>query len=1380
MRLETDLSKLENEISQALTQLELLHQQMKITKEQMEAVRAMLAANKDKMRSVSVVQQEIDKLMPMIEKAREAIKAMGPEQLNEIASYKNPPDRVRMVLEAITLILTGKKLTWDLIKKEMTNDFVERILKINWSKIKHTVLNTLKTDFFDNPQWDIAKINRASQAIGPLADWMMGQKKILDVMKTEDPNKGELKELYEEKDKLLQAEEEQNTAYKNYMTQADELNKIIEDLNKRKKVLTMDKEQIDEALLAADQIQFVDDGAQTDANNDYIEGLVERHENALGDCEKLEEEISRLKKEYEERLRKAEKQATALEDELFFKNEQMQNHDEKLRTLEDERDALIADLRNNGSESQNRIKALKAEHDEKIATIKGELDAAYNQIEDLKIDSDNNLGNKAQQIDELKHRIEELIKENKRISLEGEEKVDYKDFEIKELHIQFNRLSEDFKLLEESAGTQLGERDAHIRMLEDQLNIQHAEKDHILRNYQGTLDDKEAEINELELKLQKVLETQDELHETFKEELEEKEEQMNHLREKLNMIVAENERLAFANTVNSQKNEQLKELQDHIKMLKSEKLSLEDNFENLQAGNARVIEELNSQWQLRLDERAREHDTKMQKLKNEKMELEAELSERKKKHLTELEDLGNQLSEVRAERRSTMHAFETNYKGKIYEMDALNEELARSKTRLDLAISDARNQKDHFEDIIADLNTRLAVLQEQVKVKENYISKLEARVRELNEGIQDVMTKSELSKEANAVQLAELNNSYVELSQNYANHIKNMDEQMGIKRAQMQDLEANIKELTDRLNRSKVPVKMQTDVSGADIEELKGVIAGYLDTHNKTVDKFNDDLDKKDAQINSLGDALSALQAANNQLAREHNGKIQALHSHIAEIEQKLRRTGLEKDEILKNSKEQLEFKDADISDLEEKLKVLLAERVKLANEANNRIDEANSYIEQLEQKVQELLALTDKQYEDGTCQTSIRNISPPKVLISTPLQTNLSTVRNNGFGGGIGIDPMYSYQLNEGSSLGGHGDVSTQCDFKVFTDAKVQTEKRLTVIEVEIEPEDKLANPKNDEIYSMVGPLPKPRSLVKAQGGQGLLMKKTDKNSGLNETKNGLEEEELSKHKTFTLYNENKRLSMLAEPRNAIEEPKDLNVDIFYNGVKITNDQYENIKMYGRSNFDANSLTPNVPLSNRAQGDTSIISYNVSQPGSLGRSVDLINRSPVPSQVNSQYDVQRNIMINSIFVEPFKLADNVNSNALNGLSVSINNTNGQIGDNMKGPRINYSSLKREYNQEVNRMPVNVRNYSNIREPKVTQLPLRTTNDSQGSTVKTEARSMIFPYTTVKDSSSTVAKETIKQNIMQPNDPMFKDMYLVKVENGQYVYRYKTNIDKKS
>ena len=235
-----DLDGAEARLVELKAQLEQLYHQMKITKEQMEEIQQMLEENQDKIRSLSTVEAEIEKIKPMIDKASEAMKSMDEKQLAEVASYKKPPARIKMCLEAITLILTGKTLPWDAIQKEMANDFVDRVLKINWKKVKKSVLEKLKKDYFENPEWQLDKIKRASKAMGPLAEWMDAQYRILELKKNSEDTE-EVKALKAERKKAKQEQEEISKRLKELADQETELKNDIYDANKAKEKILEDE-----------------------------------------------------------------------------------------------------------------------------------------------------------------------------------------------------------------------------------------------------------------------------------------------------------------------------------------------------------------------------------------------------------------------------------------------------------------------------------------------------------------------------------------------------------------------------------------------------------------------------------------------------------------------------------------------------------------------------------------------------------------------------------------------------------------------------------------------------------------------------------------------------------------------------------------------------------------------------------------------------------------------------------------------------------------------------------------------------------------------------------------------------------------------------------
>lgn len=78
-----------------------------------------------------------------------------------------------MALEGVYLLLTKKVLSWDDIKKKMNDGtFVEKLKKINLSKINKKVLNQFKKEYIQTELWDLKKLKRASKAMGPLGEYL--------------------------------------------------------------------------------------------------------------------------------------------------------------------------------------------------------------------------------------------------------------------------------------------------------------------------------------------------------------------------------------------------------------------------------------------------------------------------------------------------------------------------------------------------------------------------------------------------------------------------------------------------------------------------------------------------------------------------------------------------------------------------------------------------------------------------------------------------------------------------------------------------------------------------------------------------------------------------------------------------------------------------------------------------------------------------------------------------------------------------------------------------------------------------------------------------------------------------------------------------------
>lgn len=120
----------------------------------------------------------------MLKNSKEKIQTLTKDQLEEIQTYKTPPLRIKIALESIFLLQTGKVLSWDDIKKRMqdSDQFVNGLLKFSMAKVKPEVIKKFKENYLKNDDWNLEKLKRASQAMGPLGEYLESLEKQVEII----------------------------------------------------------------------------------------------------------------------------------------------------------------------------------------------------------------------------------------------------------------------------------------------------------------------------------------------------------------------------------------------------------------------------------------------------------------------------------------------------------------------------------------------------------------------------------------------------------------------------------------------------------------------------------------------------------------------------------------------------------------------------------------------------------------------------------------------------------------------------------------------------------------------------------------------------------------------------------------------------------------------------------------------------------------------------------------------------------------------------------------------------------------------------------------------------------------------------------------------
>ncbi|CEM09924.1 unnamed protein product [Vitrella brassicaformis CCMP3155] len=213
-------------------------------------------------------QTELDKAMPALEAALDALKKLSKGDITEVKSMKSPPPGVVLVMEALCIMFgiapkkvptadgKGKKDDyWEPAKKSLLGDakFLQRLFEYDKDNIAPAIMEKIKP-YEINPDFDPEVIKKASVAATGLCKWVRAMVIYDQVAKVVEPKKKALAE----------AEAELDTATKDLASKKAELKQVqdlvatlLSDFDKAKKKKEDLAKQVDDCskrLVRADKL----------------------------------------------------------------------------------------------------------------------------------------------------------------------------------------------------------------------------------------------------------------------------------------------------------------------------------------------------------------------------------------------------------------------------------------------------------------------------------------------------------------------------------------------------------------------------------------------------------------------------------------------------------------------------------------------------------------------------------------------------------------------------------------------------------------------------------------------------------------------------------------------------------------------------------------------------------------------------------------------------------------------------------------------------------------------------------------------------------------------------------------------------------------------
>lgn len=109
----------------------------------------------------------------------------------------NPPIGVKLALEAVCVLLGNKVSQWkDIQGVVRREDFIASIVNFdNEKQMTPALRKKMQKEYLSQENFTVEKINKASQACGPLAQWVMAQVKFSDILDRVGPLQAEVQQL---------------------------------------------------------------------------------------------------------------------------------------------------------------------------------------------------------------------------------------------------------------------------------------------------------------------------------------------------------------------------------------------------------------------------------------------------------------------------------------------------------------------------------------------------------------------------------------------------------------------------------------------------------------------------------------------------------------------------------------------------------------------------------------------------------------------------------------------------------------------------------------------------------------------------------------------------------------------------------------------------------------------------------------------------------------------------------------------------------------------------------------------------------------------------------------------------------------------------------
>ncbi|CAG9862849.1 unnamed protein product [Phyllotreta striolata] len=227
-----------------------------------------------------LAQADLQAAMPALLAAMGALDSLSKKDITEIKSYVTPPQKVKMVMEAVNILL-GVDPSWDMAKKLLGGmSFLQDLKDFDKDNIDDKTLKKI-TVYTSNDEFVPDKVGQVSAAAKSLCLWVIAIEKYARVWKVVGPKKAKLEETLnslKEKENMLAMAQQQLTDLNNYLLtlQQEYEDKQLqkEELNRKARMLEFKLERAATLVecLSGERERWIETVKVLDSNFDFLPG----------------------------------------------------------------------------------------------------------------------------------------------------------------------------------------------------------------------------------------------------------------------------------------------------------------------------------------------------------------------------------------------------------------------------------------------------------------------------------------------------------------------------------------------------------------------------------------------------------------------------------------------------------------------------------------------------------------------------------------------------------------------------------------------------------------------------------------------------------------------------------------------------------------------------------------------------------------------------------------------------------------------------------------------------------------------------------------------------------------------------------------------------